>query len=204
MGVRHKCRAKDCDREARVRCLCMRHYMQVIRHGRLTPSTRRTECLVIGCNKQHTARGYCQTHYKQLMRYGKILNGKKPTKKTCSIVNCKNEVWSKGLCNKHHRHYLFAYVHKGSSWEDVDRIVADFNQKFLAQRNRLDMIKERHRILLHAKEAYIRKQALQDMLEDSVLGPDEISMGLADLDVPDDSAEEKDRGDEDNALDRVL
>jgi len=206
MGARQcrKCRARGCDREARVRNLCAKHYMQVLRHGRLTPNTRREGCLVIGCKNKHVARGYCQKHYKQLTRYGKISGEKQAIKKLCAVVNCNKKVWSRGLCNKHHRLYLFTMVHKGATWADVDRIVADFNQKSLAIRNRLDMIKERHRILLDAKEAYIRKQMLQDMLEESTLGPDEISMGLEDLDVPDDSDADRDRGDGEDALDRVL
>jgi len=191
VGV-HKCRARDCTLEAQARHLCAMHYAQIRRHGRLHASNRRDICLVIGCEKKHYGRGYCQKHYRQLVRTGKITEVKQREKATCFIATCQRKRFSRGLCNTHHRFYLFKVVHKGSSWEAVDRIIADLNQNSLANRNRLDTIIERHRILKNAQNAYFKKEVLRDMLEETILGSDDLAGDLGGLDAIVDSGEHDD------------
>jgi len=187
----HKCRVRGCNTSARARNLCTRHYMQIRRCGRILTSERRYNCIVIGCKNPHLAHKLCAKHYKQLVRNGKITEVKQTAKPTCFIAICQKKRCARGLCNSHHRFYLFKYVRKGYSWEKVDQIVAELNQNFLAQRNRVNIIRDRWELLQHTKEAYFKKEALRDALESSLLGPDEIVKDLEGLEALENSGEEE-------------
>lgn len=163
----------------------MLHYMQIYRVGHILESTRRYHCLVKGCNSPHCARGYCQAHYRQLVRTGKIKTPVHPEKQTCAITNCNKKKFSRSLCHSHYDYYLYHCVHKGKTWEDIDQIIADLNQNFLAHRSRLATIKSRWEIIQNAKEAYFRKQAIRDQLEDTLLGSDELETVVESRDLDD-------------------
>jgi hypothetical protein len=64
----------------------------------------------------------------------------------------------------------------------------------------LSRIKERWKILQSAKEAYFKKEALRDELEETILGPDELDEaveGPVELDGSDDSIDRIREEDED-------
>jgi hypothetical protein len=69
---------------------------------------------------------------------------------------------AKGLCNAHHRYYLTNYANNGRTWQDVDQIILDHNQKLLASRNRLAIIKERHELLKKQKAERVRQDVLRE------------------------------------------
>ena len=163
MGAGRTCAASSCDKPARAKGYCSRHYKQLQRHGRLTPEKEhRDKCLVSGCDRPHKARGYCAAHYKQLTVHGKIIRRRQNKDRKCYLIDCNNPARAKGLCNTHHRYYLTKHVQQGQNWEQVDKIIVEHNQNVLSLRNRLAIIVERHAIIKARRREEARRDALYD------------------------------------------
>jgi hypothetical protein len=134
------------------------------------------------------------------MRTGKIINTQEVVKNTCFIATCQKKKCARGLCNTHHRYYLFKYVRQGSSWEKVDQIIAELNQNFLAVRNRVEIIKARHKLLVATRERALAEDFKKDQEEEILFG-DTFSLASVGESETDDPPEE-DEGSSD-LLDRI-
>lgn len=72
------CVVDGCENQAKHKGYCIKHYKQMLKHGRLTPErehrhyTPSSKCEAKGCQNKPSKRGYCGKHYGQLMQFGKI------------------------------------------------------------------------------------------------------------------------------------
>jgi hypothetical protein len=135
---------------------CTRHYKQIRRHGRTTPEREhRDHCIALGCEQKHKAHGYCAKHLKQLLTNGNIKSQESPSK--CAIIECNKKSAEYGLCQQHLLYYQSMYFDNGYSWEQIHIIIIKQNQKILQNRNRIQLIKERHAIFKKNQKALILK-----------------------------------------------
>ena len=63
-----KCKTQDCQERAVARGLCMRHYKQFQRHGKVTKIYINEGCKIDGCSSTHHSKGFCRKHYNQYYR----------------------------------------------------------------------------------------------------------------------------------------
>jgi hypothetical protein len=101
------CDVDDCGRETYSRGHCKRHYMQVLRHGSLTPERehgRITPCSAPGCTRRSALHGYCRRHARQVDVHGKLTPEREYTLglQQCTEPDCSGSVRAKGLCAKHY------------------------------------------------------------------------------------------------------
>lgn len=101
------CNAGDCERTHYAKGFCKKHYMQVFRHGKLTPGSERgveRPCEAPGCSRTDTAKGLCRKHNRQMKVYGRLTPEKEyQTGWTgCKVEGCNNKHRAKGLCAKHY------------------------------------------------------------------------------------------------------
>jgi hypothetical protein len=107
-----RCKAENCDQEARTNSYCPRHYQQVRRHGRLTPEREYNKrgglCGVDGCKEFQVAKGYCFRHYQQMRRYGRLTPERERIygRTMCNVPGCEGGHSSRGYCK---RHYMSEY-----------------------------------------------------------------------------------------------
>ena len=64
------CSVEDCGRLWVAKGLCMRHYQQQRRYGRITDLDNVEQCTMRGCERLRVARGYCWKHYARYVRDG--------------------------------------------------------------------------------------------------------------------------------------
>jgi len=61
------CAAPNCERKSVIISHCHKHYMQIRRHGKLTPEKEHTPqiglCNVPSCIRNKVTKGYCGSHY---------------------------------------------------------------------------------------------------------------------------------------------
>lgn len=76
-GTRTLCAIEDCDRVAKTRGWCDRHYQRWSKNGDplaggpyRTSRKPREDCSVEGCARPHESRGYCGTHYRRWRIHG--------------------------------------------------------------------------------------------------------------------------------------
>ena len=75
-----KCSVDSCERSAQTKGLCVKHYKQILKHGRLMPERERKQyhagetCSKEGCHRKIKAKGYCDKHYRQLKQHGRVLD----------------------------------------------------------------------------------------------------------------------------------
>jgi len=179
------CSAAGCDRPSRSKGYCPRHYKQFLRHGRLTPDKEhRDGCMIKGCKNRHKARGYCAKHYKELMIRGEIKVSVKIKHPLCSVSNCAKTPTRRGLCEEHYKHYCDDHVKNGETWDHVDKLIVLHNQDVLFKRNRLILIKERHRALLNKQSEEQKQEILKDIFSDGdpeYIGYNEAEEGIQDV-----------------------
>ncbi len=68
------CLQDGCEKEARVRGYCQKHYTYNITH-RIIPVIKANKprfCSVYGCNNKHYCKGYCGKHYSRIKYHGDI------------------------------------------------------------------------------------------------------------------------------------
>lgn len=137
------CDVDNCDRAAKARGWCDKHYKRWRRHGnphrvkKSMTKNRPDVCVVPNCSREHQAQGYCQTHYD---RWRRSPNGVQPdvpirdwsTERVCSKSNCDRKYHAKGLCVVH---YLDTYgrytniVRRATpSWDLKDEIGAVYDK----------------------------------------------------------------------------
>ena len=69
----HTCIEAGCDRPARTRGMCAKHYMRLYRAGALEPLKQdraKKGCVIPGCPRPHQGRGYCNKHLECFIRTG--------------------------------------------------------------------------------------------------------------------------------------
>jgi hypothetical protein len=147
---------------------CPKHYKQFLRHGRLTPEREhRSTCRIVGCNNKHKGRGYCAKHYKELIARGCIENNGHIKDPFCAVSDCKKKPKRRGLCEEHFNYYLNLYIENGYSWAQVDKIIVLYNQRLLFNRNRISLIRERHKMMFKTKDKEIHISRIPtDIIED--------------------------------------
>ena len=101
------CSVDDCGREAYATGHCKRHYMQILRHGHLTPERehgRVVACKAPGCTKKSALHGYCRKHARQVSLYGHLTPDREYTLglQQCTEPGCSEPVRAKGRCAKHY------------------------------------------------------------------------------------------------------
>lgn len=73
-----KCSVEGCDRQARAKGMCRKHYMSFYRTG--DPISKKPKysdediCSVNGCNKKTVVKGMCRSHYNSRSEAGKKAN----------------------------------------------------------------------------------------------------------------------------------
>lgn len=106
-SVVRTCKARGCDRQHYARGYCRKHYLQVRRHGRLSPELEHgvvRVCKVKNCGRTDTLYGYCLKHARQIRYHGRLT----PERERlvgftgCAVVGCKEEHGSRGLCHAHY------------------------------------------------------------------------------------------------------
>lgn len=101
------CSVEACGREVYATGHCKRHYMQILRHGHLTPERehgRDAPCSAPECTQKSCIRGYCRKHARQMDLYGKLTPEREYMLgvKQCTESGCTGRVRAKGLCAKHY------------------------------------------------------------------------------------------------------
>jgi len=101
------CQAPECDRPARARGYCPRHYVQVHRYGRLTPEREHGQfnrCQAEGCERKPVAHGYCGRHYQQIRRHGRLTPEREnlTDQRVCRVAGCTEKYAARGFCKKHY------------------------------------------------------------------------------------------------------
>jgi hypothetical protein len=105
------CNAPYCTRESKSKGLCNRHYLQLRRHGRLTPELeygrRLPECQAPDCDQHDHAKGYCPKHYRQLRKFGKLVPEREYGKiRFCKEEDCLQVHCARGYCRSHYYKYI--------------------------------------------------------------------------------------------------
>lgn len=101
------CSVESCGREVYATGHCKRHYMQILRHGKLTPERehgRAAPCGSSSCQQKACVRGYCRKHARQIDLYGRLTPEREYMLgvKHCTEANCSEPVRAKGLCARHY------------------------------------------------------------------------------------------------------
>lgn len=116
------CKVEECDRPAKARGWCMRHYQRWHATGDPGPVglKRRPDhspCEAEGCERENFANGYCQMHMYRVERYGdpgpagSLLKRRPRPRKPdveCSVDGCERIVGrtgGKGMCRLHYRRW---------------------------------------------------------------------------------------------------
>lgn len=110
---RKTCQSPNCERPARTKGYCPRHYQQVRKYGRLTPEREigrnPSICIVEGCSNKVAARGYCSKHYAQIRRRGRL----SPERKYelgppfCIVEGCEGKRYVRGYCRRHYSRWCY-------------------------------------------------------------------------------------------------
>jgi hypothetical protein len=123
------CRAPNCDRPARTREYCPRHYQQVRKYGRLTPEREQSRnppvCVVEGCPNEAIAKGYCWKHYLQIRRHGRLTPEREHGRELplpaavepysrrgnraaeCVVEGCDGKYYARGYCRRHYQRWWY-------------------------------------------------------------------------------------------------
>ena len=135
------CSAAGCDRPARSRGLCSRHYNQWYRSSIGADNVRQSRersrerlagerCSVEDCERKVKLRGLCHSHYTNLRLRGDALAFPPRAERQvveCSVGGCDRDAVSRGWCSLHYRRWslhgdtgpaepLKAQAGSGSSW----------------------------------------------------------------------------------------
>lgn len=101
------CGVDGCLRLRYSRGWCKRHYMQILRHGKLTPERehgRAVTCSAPNCPNKRALHGYCRKHDRQVRVYGKLTPEREYTLglQQCNEPGCNEPVRAKGKCARHY------------------------------------------------------------------------------------------------------
>lgn len=112
-----KCKVVNCNNESYgLKEYCRKHYLQIQRHGRLTPEKERNTiakgqiCCIANCNKSVYAKNLCENHWRQERKNiieNEINLGIRKVSK-CKVEGCEEYSKIKGYCK---RHYKQVYKH---------------------------------------------------------------------------------------------
>jgi hypothetical protein len=99
------CEEDDCDRPAKARGRCGRHYKQLLKATGRLDAPEPVICLVDGCARRVSARGLCHGHYIRWSRTGDVRAEQplvRPVREQCSVTGCEKGVHSRGWCRAHY------------------------------------------------------------------------------------------------------
>lgn len=110
--TRQTCAIDGCQRPARSRGWCSKHYNRWLTNGDPLKALSRSDynqrgtCTLDGCDRPHEAKGWCSFHYNRWRRYGDPLARPNPGAKgrgRCQVGECRRPINADGLCQMHLR-----------------------------------------------------------------------------------------------------
>ena len=116
------CNVVGCSEPSHAKGVCMRHYNQVARCGRIISSERinirnkGATCDSHGCTRPAKCRGLCLHHYHCYRRPAK---SSKPAKECgpCSVPHCGRFARTRGFCERHYRRWRL-HSRKTTDWQE--------------------------------------------------------------------------------------
>lgn len=118
------CGVAGCSRTIVASDLCMTHYQQKRRNGKLNPPKRQDpRCSIEGCVNLAKSRTYCNRHYDMWYRHGDPHRDKRipMSEQTCQVADCGKPCKSRGLCVRHYSRYTYHY--EKQHIESVDEFI---------------------------------------------------------------------------------
>jgi hypothetical protein len=120
---RPRCRIPECDRPARARGVCLRHYTNQRYHAArdlqvageiIDASLRKSKpCNEPGCDGRRSEFGFCTQHYAQWLKTTADLE-------RCSFKGCERPRQVRGMCSKHEQHVRYYQGAAGASVAGMD------------------------------------------------------------------------------------
>lgn len=109
-----ECIVDGCNNISHARNYCVKHYNQILRHGKITipkdPNEPKETCSIENCSKQIYAKHLCRYHYEKHWKEIK-------EQKICKVDGCNDFVLAKGYCVRHYKQ-----IKKYNKIISVDRV----------------------------------------------------------------------------------
>lgn len=104
------CDIDGCEKPAKARGWCGRHYALWRRNGLpqrvKEPTNYGHTCSVDGCNIKHSAKGFCSMHYARWKSHGTTDTPPKKRRFQCSVAGCEEPKHkARGLCARHYEKF---------------------------------------------------------------------------------------------------
>ena len=117
MGELVMCAVDTCERAAKIKGWCAKHYGRYRRHGHPTELGHPAPglaCSVSECDRPAVTRGWCRPHYQRWKAHGDPLGGNRSPRKgdpdrSCSAPECPRERYRESSWCTTHRHTIAKY-----------------------------------------------------------------------------------------------
>lgn len=107
--MKKKCSVEGCEKSSRTRGVCIGHYAQFKKHGKIVRPIlgvfEKRICTVDGCTRERSTKLYCNAHYLQMKTYGRITSVETLHRnkwKVCVVDGCADSSYCKGYCCRHY------------------------------------------------------------------------------------------------------